>query len=270
MKSFHVISGLPRSGSTLLCNILNQNAQFKASTTSIIPQLLNGTIHIWSNSLEMKGLLNRERDKTEERMHNALKSFVEEWYSVEKKDVIFDKSRGWALNSLMLHKLYPDAKLIVMVRDLRNVFASIEKQHQKNPLFDETTDPAQKTIYHKADTMLSKEGVIGSPIIGIEDLIRRKTKNTLFIKYEDLASDPEKKMKELYSFINIPYFDHQFNNVINTAIDPDAFYLNKYPHKGEGKVVPCDPNEWKAYFSSDLAQTIINRFADYNKYFKYE
>ena len=268
--NFNVITGTPRSGSTLLCNILNQNTQFLASTTSIVPQLLSSIVHTWSHSLEFKGLLDKEKEKTEERMHNALESFVEEWYRVEGKDIIFDKSRGWALNSLMLHKLYPDAKIIIMVRDLRKVFASIEKQHQKNPLLDEAADPAQKTIYNKADTMMSKEGIVGSPIIGIEDLLRRKTKNTLFIKYENLASEPEKIMKEMYSFMDIPYFNHQFENVINTAIDPDAFYLNKYPHKGEGKVVPGDPDEWKTYLSNDLAETIMNRFSYYNNFFEYK
>ena len=60
-----------------------------------------------------------------------------------------------------------------------------------------------------------------------------------------------------------------FENVENTANDPDFLYLYKYPHKGEGKVEKIDENEWKKYFSDDLAQLIMNRYKDFSTYFGY-
>ena len=39
-KNVHFISGMPRSGSTLLCNILNQNPRFHATGTSGVLDLL--------------------------------------------------------------------------------------------------------------------------------------------------------------------------------------------------------------------------------------
>ena len=61
MESFNVVCGLPRSGSTLLCNLLNQNPEVYASSTSIVPVILGSTSNIISNSPEFKSLLIRNR-----------------------------------------------------------------------------------------------------------------------------------------------------------------------------------------------------------------
>lgn len=267
----HVISGLPRSGSTLLCNVLNQNPRFFASSTSFLLPIVNSIITAWSNSVEIKNLLDKEKDKTEDRMDSSLKSFIETWYEVENKEVVFDKSRGWVLNHLLLRKIFPDSKFIVMIRDLRNVFASIEKQYLKNPLLEEAVTPTGKTIFHRADHLFSSESVIGSPIVGIEDIIRRKVnRNILFVIYEKFSTDPEAVMKKIYNFIGEDYFSHDFDNVVNTAIDPDAYYLYKYPHKGEKKILPCNVDEWKSFFLEELANTIMGRFPLYNSFFGYK
>ena len=40
MKNFNIITGMPRSGSTLLCNILSQNPAFHAGATSPLPEMV--------------------------------------------------------------------------------------------------------------------------------------------------------------------------------------------------------------------------------------
>jgi hypothetical protein len=34
-----------------------------------------------------------------------------------------------------------------------------------------------------------------------------------FIKYDDLVSNPEQCINEIYKFLNIPYFEHKFTNL---------------------------------------------------------
>ncbi len=263
----HVITGLPRSGSTLLCNILNQNPGFLATSTSELPMFLSQITHSWTGSIDVKNELNRDREATEQKMLRTMRAYVEAWHKSDK--LVFDKSRGWSNNVLMLHKLFPEAKALVMVRDLRNVFASIEKQHRKFPLLDDAQDLKSKTLYTRADLMFGPEGVVGGPIIGIEDIIRRKHKNVLFIRFEDFAKNPSNYMTGIYKFLGEDLFEHDFDNVKNTATDPDGFYLHKYPHQGSGKVEQSDPEEWKNFVSDDLAKTIMERFADFNRHFEY-
>ena len=268
---FHVVTGLPRSGSTLLCNVLNQNPRFYASSTSFLLPIVNSIIASWSNSIEIKNLLDKEKIKTELRMHSSLRAFTDAWCRVEKGEIYFDKSRGWTLSHLLLRKIYPDAKFLVMVRDIRNVFASIEKQYVKNPMLEEAISPVGKTVYHRADHYFSPENLIGAPLRGIEDILSRKAnKNVLFVIYEQFSNEPKIVMDKIYKFIGEDYFDHNFDNVVNTSIDPDAYYLYKYPHKGEGKILPCDIDEWKMYITDELAETIMDKFSVYNNFFGYK
>ena len=44
MSQFHFISGLPRSGSTLLAGILKQNPRFHAAMSSPVAGLVNGAL----------------------------------------------------------------------------------------------------------------------------------------------------------------------------------------------------------------------------------
>jgi len=266
--TINCICGLPRSGSTLLTNILNQNPKFKATTTSILPNMLSTMSNLWSTSPEFKQMLSLHRKEMEEKTLETLRAITKAWHGEDK--IIFDKSRNWGSNNLLFNQLFPKGKIICLVRDLRNVFSSVEKQHRKNPILDEAQSFGAKTIFERADRMFNKDGLIGSPIQGIEDLLRRDPKNVIFIKYEELVSDPKKIMEGLYKELGMKYFEHDFEDVKNTAEDPDFMYLNKYPHQGEGKVRPCDAIEYKKFVSEDLAKTIMDRFAGFNKAFEYK
>lgn len=264
----NVIAGLPRSGSTLLCNILNQNPRFFASSTSPMVHALNQLAAWFSNSAEVRSDLINNQKETEGRMVGVAHAMLDAWYA--NKDIVFDKSRGWTTNALLFEQLYPEGKMLVCVRDPRNVFASIEKQHRRFPILDHADNPLEKTIYARADQMFSPQGMIGFPIVGVEDLIRRRPKSLIVIQYEKFVLNPRGQMEQIYAELGEPYFDHYFTKIQNTATDVDALYNNKFPHTGSGDVVPSDILEWKKYLSDDLAKVIIERYPYYCKTFGYQ
>lgn len=266
----NVITGLPRSGSTLLCNILNQNPRFHASSTSLLPQIVGGIIKTWSDAPETRGALVLNESGANTRMHLALKGLCDGWYAkqIKKKKVIFDKSRSWAHQLMALRAIYPESKVLVMVRDLRDVFASVEKQHRRSPLLDQGGAPGERTVWGRADRMFRTDGMIGAPVEGVLDLMRRQLKTTV-IRYETFVERPKAVMQKVYQYLEEDGFEHDFDDVQNTAEDLDALYLNKYPHKGDGKVQPGDPEPWQQMFTPDLAGQIMGRFSAYNKAFGY-
>lgn len=268
MKSFNVISGLPRSGSTLLCNILNQNPGFYAGSTSPLPEIVGSFVKTISDSAEIKSALAHDSDKVTKNLQNMLAAMIYEWYGDTDK-VIFDKSRGWSFNSLLLQNLFQNIKMIVCVRDLRNVFGSIEKQHRKNPIFDSAAGPLLKTIENRANTMLAPDGMIGQCVVGVDDVLSRTPDNVYILQYEAFTVDPATKIKEIYNFLEIPHFEHDYKNIKGVAEDLDALYLNKFPHEGSGEVKATDREEWKEYLSEDLAKLINTRYPKYNQRFGY-
>lgn len=267
--NFHVVTGLPRSGSTLLCNILNQNPAFHASSTSVLPQTLATLSGLWSNSPEIKSDLINDRDRTNERMLRGMRALVEEWYADQGDKLVFDKGRGWALNALLLKQLYPESRILVTVRDLRAVFGSVEKQHRANPILDHAGTILQKALYTRADQMFSAEGLIGGPIAGVEDLVRRQLPGVMIVQYEALSKNPGFVLDKVYAELGCEPFEHDFNNVEATSTDVDALYLDKFEHRGNGKVEPAETSDWQKFVSPDLGTTIMQRFPFYNKAFSY-
>jgi sulfotransferase len=264
----NVITGLPRSGSTLLCNILNQNPRFYASSTSMLPSLFVGIIHTWSTSIEMKSDMIRNREAMEKRCHVVLEALCKSWYSNIEKPVVFDKSRGWLQNVPPLRNVFPKAKVIVTIRDLREVFASIEKQHQLNPLLDEAKD---KTLNSKFEEVFGPGGMVGGCVLGIEDIIKRQLP-VFFFKLEDFCRREPQARKEmlrsLYEYLEEEYFEHDLDNIQNTATDVDALYNFKFPHQGCGKVSPL-PTTWPKYLPSEMAATLEGKFKTFYQFFDY-
>ena len=259
---------MPRSGSTLLCNILNQNQQFHASSTSCIAQTTRVVSHHWSTSPEIKSDLLYDKDGTEARMVAATRALVEAWYD-GKGDVIFDKGRAWNHSALTLNQIFPTANMFVCVRDLRDIFASIEKQHAKNPMLDPAGSPVELTTYNRADNLFAPSGLVGQQIIGVEDLLRRKLPFVHLIQFETLVQNPKLVMDSIYAVLGEESFQHDFENVKNTATDADGLYLNKYPHEGSGAVEP-PPGSWADHVSPDIANLIMQKFAGYNQAFGYQ
>jgi sulfotransferase len=268
MERFHTIGGLPRSGSTLLVNILNQNPRFAASSTSCVAQTVSQTAAYVSAQDEMRSELARDKEGTERRFVALLRGMIEGWYAETDAPVVFDKSRAWNGGASVLRQLYPDARLIVVVRDLRDIFASIEKQDQKNPVLSMVANNHDRALMQKATNMFAPKGMIGAPLCGIEDVLRRKPSNVSLIKYEFLVANPDMVFKNLYNELGEEWFDHDFDNVESTATELDALWLNKYPHDGSGKVQAPD-SKWSDWVSPDVATVIMRQFPGYNGAFGY-
>lgn len=269
MRQFHVVCGLPRSGSTLLCSLLNQNPRFFASSTSPVCNTLANLGHILSTSPEVKSDLHAEREVTEKKIRETMRGVVRGWYSQTKAPVVFDKGRGWGHHAALLLDLFPKAKLIVCVRDLRDVFASIEKRNAEFPALSDAPDPIAKTVFARADTMFAPNGMIGMPINGIEDLLRRNVKQKIVVQFEQLVSAPEDTMRRLYSELGEKWHRHNFRNVQGTATDLDELYLNKFPHSISGPVVKPSPKERDRWVPSDVETAIMDRYPGYNQAFGY-
>ena len=41
----------------------------------------------------------------------------------------------------------------------------------------------------------------------------------LYIKYDDLVSQPEQEIRKVYEFINEPYFNHRFHNLDQVTVN---------------------------------------------------
>jgi len=210
LKEFFFISGLPRSGSTLLSAILRQNSEFYADISSPVQSLIGATINVITAS-ESNHLIDEDRRKS------LLRALFNAYYDAVEPPTVFDTSRGWTAKTSLLKALFPQTKIICCVRDLFWILDSFERIAAKNTLWNAslTDDEARQTVTTRCDALMDvkKEGQVVKPYYFLEEGMLLNPDMILLVEYESLCKKPESVMRKLYDFIGKPYFDHDFKNV---------------------------------------------------------
>jgi sulfotransferase len=238
MKTFHFVAGLPRSGSTLLCNILAQNPRFYATHTSGCIEVLLLMRNNWDKLAEHRANLDWPA------LERVLASTLQTYHSTDRP-VIFDKSRAWlAYIEFLENILQRKAKVLVTVRPVVDILASFEKLYRKNTRFH--TIPGENDNYFKfqsiegrSDYLMETQNVVGLSHLRVrEALLRGLRDRFLFVDFDTLTKSPEKKMKEIYDFLDEKYFSHDFGKVKQVTQENDVVHGFLDLHLIREKVAP--------------------------------
>ena len=207
MKSYYFISGLPRSGSTLLSAILRQNPEFYADIGSPLEVLTGSSIDILTGSQSNLTV-------TEEQRKNLMYGVFEGYYKHIDKPVIFDSSRDWTKKTNFLKALFPYTKILCPVRDIVSILNSFEVISSKNPFHTKTLTEHNKNVFARCDDMMDRnDGIVANPWILLQEGYALNPEMIHFIEYENLCKEPEKTMRGVYEFLEKPYYPHDFENV---------------------------------------------------------
>ncbi len=244
-KKFYFVSGMPRSGSTLLCNILNQNPKFHATGTSGVLDLMLLVRNNWEFISELRSLPN---DLPKFRI---LKSILPSFYSDIKQSIIFEKSRDWPAHIEMIESLTGSrVKILVTVRDIRDILGSFEKIWRKEsalrmiPQEKENREKFQ-TVEGRCEVWLRPNQPVGKAYENIKDALLRGFGNRMhFVFFDELTNNPEKTMKGIYEFLGEDYYLHNFKNVEQVTKEDDRIYGFTDLHTIRNEVKPL-LSEWK-------------------------
>ncbi|MBB4284821.1 sulfotransferase family protein [Roseospira goensis] len=220
-RAMHFISGLPRSGSTLLSALLRQNPRFTASMTSPMGALVSANLTLMGPGGEV-GLLVEESQKP-----RILRGLFDAYYAETRADVVFDTNRQWCARMPLLRALFPGAKVIACVRDVSWIMDSIERLIRKQPfqptrLFSGPGDAA--TVYSRVESLARADRLVGFPWAALKEAFYGEdAESLLIVEYEFLCRAPEQVLRLIYAFIGEPWFDgHDVNNVAFDAPTFDA------------------------------------------------
>jgi sulfotransferase len=215
MKNVYFISGLPRSGSTLLCNILAQNDNlFVSKATSGCHDILFNIRNQWDKLIEhqAEGV---DHDQLKRVLQNVLNS-----YHSTDKNIIIDKGRGWlSLIEMVEFITGQTPKIIVPVRNISEILSSFEKLWRKSTGFSqwnfEQSDYFKaQTVEGRCDIWASAGQPVGLAYNRIKDAISRGYGDKiLFLEFDELTSTPSQSLKTVYDYLELPYFQHNFKNI---------------------------------------------------------
>ena len=220
-QKLHFISGLPRSGSTLLGALLRQNPRFHASMSSPVGGLFRANQQMLSAGSEMALLT------TTEQRECILKSLFTAFYAGHAdREVIFDTNRIWTARLPALLKLFPGAKVIATVRNLAWVMDSLERLLRAAPLENTRlfgSDGERANVYTRVETLAKPDRLVGSAYLALRDgFYSEHSASLLVIDYDRLAKRPLDALQQVYDFIGEPEYDHDPENVVFDAPEFDA------------------------------------------------
>ena len=130
-RSYFFNSSLPRSGSTLISNLVAQNPDFYCTPTSGFLDLLFGARASFHQSPNFK---TQDANLMDSAFLTFCRASMNGYFgALTNKPFVLDKSRAWSTNYGFANMFYPNPKIVCMVRDLRSIYASMEKNFRKNP-----------------------------------------------------------------------------------------------------------------------------------------
>jgi len=210
MNRYFFISGLPRSGSTLLSSILRQNHCFYADISSPVANIFDSIIDgltCYENSQNIDENIRKD----------SIKGFLNGYYNHVDKQIVFDSNRSWTSRTSLLKTLFPDTKIICCVRDIPWILDSFERISNHNSLYTNTFvhEESLPSVETRTMSMMDpvKTGQIYKPLKWLEEGLAANPDMIYLVEYEDLCKNPEQTMKKIYNFLNMEYYPHDYDNV---------------------------------------------------------
>src|ERR1700722_19180748 len=160
-----------------------------------------------------------------------MNAFVRGWNRDWGKKAGVDKNRAWLHAIELLLQIEPDARLIVCLRELGQIYGSIEAQHQRTILVDFIDHLADYDRFGRADMLFAKDKAIGSPLISLHavpDLPKQVQEHLYFLRFENLMDQPATCMSHLYAWLGVAASAIDVNKISVGAQESDSHYHMKY------------------------------------------
>jgi sulfotransferase len=257
MKTFYFMSGLPRSGSTLLTALLNQNPEIHSSTNSPLLDTIHYTEeYLLYNSEQYKATPNPQG------AHKVLSSIPHNYYFNTPQNIIIDKSRGW-VNQIQHIKDYitSEPKIICPVRSIHDIlssFLNLIYNSKTTSFIDQNLIQNNIEISNdnRCEYLMSPQGIIGQSYYALQQAVKKNNeKYLLFVEYDDLVKNPQQELNRIYEFLELPLYSHNFENIIPKVNENDTVYHLENMHTVRSKVEKVHRDN-----SKYLSEYIMNKY----------
>lgn len=218
-KSYFFLSGIARSGSTLLGSILNQNPEIHVSPTSPL-------LDLYCLTEESLQKLNQQYTfdlpSVSPSIHSSLHT---SFYSNIPKKYILDKHRGWPRNINTIKQIItPTPKVVCTYRPAAENVVSFLKLMNKDPNNfvdkDLMSSGLQLNTHNRA--MCIWNNYSADPYYSLKHGLENNRDCIHLVHYNDLIATPASTLNKVYDFLEIPSsYDHDFNYVNNTCREQD-------------------------------------------------
>lgn len=217
-KRYFFLSGLPRSGSTLLASILNQNSFMYVTPTSPMLDLIIGAQNAWNSSYAVLA------NPFPEQRINVVRAVFDSTWQHRSELYIMDKHRGWMGNIAAANEvLGKKSKMVVTMRDLPSIMASWLLILLSDP--SNGIDAALRSINRPVNDENRLDFIyheVVQPNLEMLSYVRDNHLDQLhFVHYDNLCDNPDRELTKICDFLQIPKINYDYNNIENDTVDDD-------------------------------------------------
>lgn len=200
------LSGLPRSGSTVLAALLNQHPSLAATATSGLSEMMGAAVQQWESSpTTVAGKRNEDEILT------ILSGMADAAVRRYEKPVLLDKSRTWvapAIIQTMERALGQKAKIIATVRNTEDCAASFVRVAKPEDL---------QGFLNNHPLLDHLKGSYAMLYAGWMEYADR----FLFVEYEDLVAEPLTQLRRIEAFLSLAPADYDLTNIDGAPVAED-------------------------------------------------
>jgi sulfotransferase len=258
--------------STLLQCVFNQNPNIAATQTDPVLEYLYAARMNFTSLSEVKAM---DKDLALKTWKGFCLGGLEGYSkSYSDKPHICIKTRGGTIHYNWFKSFMPyEPKMICMIRNIKSIFSSMEKIFRKNQDFHQDIQNHSKmlgTTTAKRIDIWSNSPPVGLALERLNQIILEKiNEKVLFIKAEDFTQNPKREIHKIYNYLNLPYFEHDFNNVEQTIKEDDSVYgLSNDLHTIRNSITPLNEDH-EEILGIPICQWLDSNFSWYQKYFGY-
>jgi sulfotransferase len=240
---YFMMAGLPRSGSTLLRSILNQNPTIYSGPISPSVELLYYTDKYFQES-EML-LASPQPESCYNILSNMMDLFYEPILKKEGKSKVIEFNRAIP-NNIERFRTYikEDVRIVCPVRSIPEILASfislIHRNSDKISFVDQylIDKGIEVNDDNRCDYLMSDYGIVGQALFALAQSFRRNEQNLLkIVEYDDLVANTQQVMKEIYDFWGLEKYQHSYENLENKYPENDLFQYNLEGMHTVGKTI---------------------------------
>jgi sulfotransferase len=271
MQKLIPFCGLPRSGSTLLSNVIGQHPDVTLSADSLLSDLIVSICEYVEKTIQNSQY---PADLTYKLHEDFLSAGIKSWMSnLSSTKFYMDKSRGWSEHFDLLFSLYPDTKIIFSIRDLRGIYLSFDRLSRSSIFPSEhlkyyENDPEENSnvdfLNERIDHFLNGD-MVRNHLIRLKETIelqRDYSSNIKIVKYEDFMKDPNQVLFDICNFLGLSNYSFNLSNIEQVKYN-DCIYLPYGYHKLKKSLTPSIPN-----YDDKLRKSAQNKiFKDHRWYY---
>lgn len=269
------VTGLPRAGSTLLCQLLAEHPDVACDVgSSPLANQLESLRSSISDDPFMLSRLDKAWDANYDRLKGIYRGMIDGWTEGwHGKRAVVDKNRGWLRMLEFVSQLVPDSVFLICIRDLTQVLGSIEATHEKTLMLDYPDHAPHHSRYARADVLFAPNGIVGAPLGSIHDYEidvadERLKSKCYYVAYEALVGNPIETMQHVYQFVGLDPFEIDPGNLTVHDVEADSWYRMKFPHKTRGSIDAAKAtNPYSHNIPARIEKEIIAKFEWYYRMF---